>query len=280
MAEDARGGLLDPPAARALSRPRPRPPLEPRDGERALRAVPAAAAGRRGAAALRPTTVLPEPRLNTLLPLFDPAGLRPRIGNWEVVARTVLRRVRREAALEGDRRTEEILERLAGFPGREGALCASPMRSGPQALVIPVELDLRGRCGLPFLQHHHDPGRAPGHNARGAADRGDARGGRGDGKALEARPPRVISQALMLAGRSKEEVTVGTESPGRKSTKGNTRRLELPLHERGLVGQPGGELPRRLDRPREPDARATVRGSRAGRSSRGRSWSGGRGRGA
>jgi transcriptional regulator with XRE-family HTH domain len=87
--------------------------------------------------------VLPEPRLNTLLPLFDPALLRPHVRNWEEVARTVLRRVRREAALEGERGTEEILERLAAFPGVK-ELAREPEGLGPQALVIPVELDVSG----------------------------------------------------------------------------------------------------------------------------------------
>ncbi len=96
-----------------------------------------------------PYRVLPEPRLNTLLPLFDPAGLRPRIGNWEEVARTVLRRVRREAALEGDRRTAEILERLAGFP-RVKELMRESDGLGPHALVIPVEL-LLGDLVLRFF---------------------------------------------------------------------------------------------------------------------------------
>jgi transcriptional regulator with XRE-family HTH domain len=90
-----------------------------------------------------PYEVLPEPRLNTLLPLFDPALLRPRIANWPEVAGTLLRRVRREAAVEGDRRTDEILERLAGFPGVKD-LMREPDALGPQALVIPVELELPG----------------------------------------------------------------------------------------------------------------------------------------
>jgi transcriptional regulator with XRE-family HTH domain len=90
-----------------------------------------------------PYEVLPEPRLNTLVPLFDPARLRPHVRNWEEVARTVLRRVRREAALEGDERTEEILERLAAFPGVK-ELAREPDGLGPQALVIPVELEVSG----------------------------------------------------------------------------------------------------------------------------------------
>ncbi len=96
-----------------------------------------------GVPEVSPYEVLAEPRLNTLLPLFDPAGLRPQIGNWEEVARTVLRRVRREATVERDRRTAEILERLAGFPGVK-ELMREPDGLGPQALVIPVELKLGG----------------------------------------------------------------------------------------------------------------------------------------
>ncbi len=90
-----------------------------------------------------PYQVLPEPRLNTLLPLFDPALLRPRVANWNEVARTLLRRVRREAALEDDPGTLEILERLVAFPGVK-ELVREPEALGPQALVIPVELDLPG----------------------------------------------------------------------------------------------------------------------------------------
>jgi len=90
-----------------------------------------------------PYEVLAEPRLNTMLPLFDPAGVRAHIGNWEEVARTLLRRLRREAALEGDRRTAEILERLTAFPGVK-ELLREPDGLGPQALVIPVELRFGG----------------------------------------------------------------------------------------------------------------------------------------
>jgi transcriptional regulator with XRE-family HTH domain len=94
-----------------------------------------------GAPRLPPYEVLPEPRLNTLVPLFDPSLLRPRVRNWEEVARTVLRRVRREADVESDRRSEEILARLAAYPGVKDLL-REPDPLGPQALVIPVELGL------------------------------------------------------------------------------------------------------------------------------------------
>jgi transcriptional regulator with XRE-family HTH domain len=59
---------------------------------------------------------LPEPR-NLLRSIFDPAGLRPWIGNWDEVARTLVRRVYREA-VEGvpDPRVLALLEELRAFP--------------------------------------------------------------------------------------------------------------------------------------------------------------------
>src|SRR5262245_12370595 len=102
-----------------------------------------------GAPPVPPYEVLPEPRPSTLLALFDPALFRPHVRNWEEVAATVLRRVRREVALEGDRRTEVILEGLAAFPGVK-ELAREPDPLGPQALVIPVELDLPG-AGVRFF---------------------------------------------------------------------------------------------------------------------------------
>ena len=86
-----------------------------------------------------PLDVLPEPRVNTLEALFDPAGLRPHLGNWEEVARSVLRRVKREAALEGDARSAALVARLATYPG-VAELGREPDPLGPQTLVIPVEL--------------------------------------------------------------------------------------------------------------------------------------------
>jgi transcriptional regulator with XRE-family HTH domain len=88
-------------------------------------------------------TVLPEPRFNTMVPLFDPAGFRSHLVNWGDVARTMMLRLRREAALDGDRRTRELLDRLTAFPGvRE--LMREPEPVGPHALVVPVEIRFAG----------------------------------------------------------------------------------------------------------------------------------------
>ncbi|HEY7409886.1 MAG TPA: helix-turn-helix transcriptional regulator [Vicinamibacteria bacterium] len=82
--------------------------------------------------------VAPRPRLNTLRALFDPAGLRPHVANFEELARELVGRVRREAAWEGDAESAELLAdlvRAAGLPA-PGAALPSP----EQAMVVPVEI--------------------------------------------------------------------------------------------------------------------------------------------
>jgi transcriptional regulator with XRE-family HTH domain len=60
---------------------------------------------------------LPEPR-NLLRTIFDPAGLRPWIANWDVVAGTLVQRVFREAvAGVPDPRVLSLLEALRAYPG-------------------------------------------------------------------------------------------------------------------------------------------------------------------
>lgn len=62
-------------------------------------------------------STLPEPR-NLLRSMFDPAGLRPWVSNWETVARTLVQRVFREAvAGVPDPRVLALLEDLQAYPG-------------------------------------------------------------------------------------------------------------------------------------------------------------------
>ena len=59
----------------------------------------------------------PQP-MNLLRSVFHPAGLRPWIANWEVVAQTLVQRVFREAvAGVPDRRVLALLEELRAYPG-------------------------------------------------------------------------------------------------------------------------------------------------------------------
>jgi transcriptional regulator with XRE-family HTH domain len=98
--------------------------------------------GEPAAAVLRAYEVLPAPRLSVPRALFDPAGLRPHVANFEDVAADVLARIRREAA-SGDAHTEALLRDLERLRG--GAAVREPPRER-QPMVIPVEI--RAGAGL------------------------------------------------------------------------------------------------------------------------------------
>jgi len=79
---------------------------------------------------------LPEPR-NLLRSVFDPAGLRPWIANWDVVARTLVQRVFREA-VGGvpDPRVLSMLDELRTYPGSP---VPEPRTAGGELPFHPVE---------------------------------------------------------------------------------------------------------------------------------------------
>ena len=85
---------------------------------------------------------LPEPR-NLLRTVFDPAGLRPWIANWEVVAQTLVQRVFREAVAGiPDRQVLALLEELRAYPGSpaphtsSGELPFHPVQFRKDALTL------------------------------------------------------------------------------------------------------------------------------------------------
>lgn len=59
---------------------------------------------------------LPPSAGNMMESLFDPAGYRPFIADWEGLAKTMLQYVHREAA-SGDPRVVALMERLLSYPG-------------------------------------------------------------------------------------------------------------------------------------------------------------------
>src|ERR1700761_3814187 len=76
----------------------------------------------------------PKPR-NLLDLMFDPAGMRPFVEEWEKVAASLLQRVRREAVGEvRDAGLAELMKRLRKYPGVEGL--KPPMAS--QSPVLPI----------------------------------------------------------------------------------------------------------------------------------------------
>jgi transcriptional regulator with XRE-family HTH domain len=98
---------------------------------------------------LEALTVTQPPRPNVLRMLFDSAGWRPHIRNWEAVARSFVARVRQEAAWSGEERGESRLQALlaqAGVP----APWREPGFDGVPSLVTPIELDLGRRTARLF----------------------------------------------------------------------------------------------------------------------------------
>ena len=76
----------------------------------------------------------PKPR-NLLDLMFDPAGMRPFVEEWEKVAAGLLQRVRREAVGQVvDVGLQKLLERLRKYPGVAGL--KSPL--APQSPVLPI----------------------------------------------------------------------------------------------------------------------------------------------
>jgi transcriptional regulator with XRE-family HTH domain len=72
---------------------------------------------------------------NLLDLMFDPAGMRPFVENWEVVAAGLLQRVYRESVGHVmDQKTMELLKSLQRYPGVE-ALSTIPKTHGP---VLPI----------------------------------------------------------------------------------------------------------------------------------------------
>ena len=86
-----------------------------------------------------PLKVISTPRPNLLHKLFDPAGWRPFIKNWDVVARSLLSRVYREIVLERDPATRELLSAILAYPGVPKRW-SEPNFESPQDVIIPIEM--------------------------------------------------------------------------------------------------------------------------------------------
>jgi transcriptional regulator with XRE-family HTH domain len=76
-------------------------------------------------------SAVPQPA-NVLRLMFDPAGLRPFVANWEEVAASLLVRVGREAVCGApDATLRKLMDELATFPGM-------PVRPAPQMVTRPL----------------------------------------------------------------------------------------------------------------------------------------------
>ena len=89
----------------------------------------------------------PKPR-NLLDLMFDPAGMRPFVEEWEKVAAGLLQRIRREAVGQVlDRKLQELVKRLREYPG----VAALKPPLAPQSPVLPLCFGKGTNASLTFL---------------------------------------------------------------------------------------------------------------------------------
>ena len=84
----------------------------------------------------------PHPR-NLLHLMFDPAGMRPFVANWEEVARTLIQRVYRESVGRViDEKSHDLISALLAYPGTKPEWRTPRVQRGPSAPsdlpVIPI----------------------------------------------------------------------------------------------------------------------------------------------
>jgi transcriptional regulator with XRE-family HTH domain len=90
---------------------------------------------------VEPYVITQQPRLNVLKMLFDPAGWRPHITNWESVAKSTLERLHKEALQYRDTSLRELLQALLTYPDVP-LRWREPDIAAPQDVIIPVEIKL------------------------------------------------------------------------------------------------------------------------------------------
>jgi transcriptional regulator with XRE-family HTH domain len=90
---------------------------------------------------LRAYELIARPRPNVLRVLFDPAGLRSSIANWQELAHHMVERVQREALATDDEETRRLLRELLAVPGVPARWQEPDVAQAPR-LVVPVELTI------------------------------------------------------------------------------------------------------------------------------------------
>lgn len=100
-------------------------------------------------AGLIPLRVSTPPRVNLLHLLFDPNGLRKVIVNWEASAKALLNEAYRRLAWARDDTLKKLITDILSYPGVP-ARWREPELEGPQALILPMELNLEGKIARMF----------------------------------------------------------------------------------------------------------------------------------
>lgn len=100
-------------------------------------------------AGLFPLQVSIPPRVNVLHLLFDPNGLRRVMVNWQASAKSLLNEAHRRLAWARDDMLKALIADILKYPGVP-ARWREPELEGPQALLLPMELNLNGKIARMF----------------------------------------------------------------------------------------------------------------------------------
>jgi len=100
-------------------------------------------------AGLAPMRIASAPRLNILRLVFAPDGVRKIVVNWEVIAKSLLNEAYRRLAWTRDETLERLIAEILSYSGIP-ARWREPDLEAPQALILPMELDLGGRTARMF----------------------------------------------------------------------------------------------------------------------------------
>jgi transcriptional regulator with XRE-family HTH domain len=100
-------------------------------------------------AGLLPLCVSTTPRVNLLHLLFHPNGLRRFIVNWEASAKALLNEAYRRLAWARDDTLKTLIKDILSYPGVP-ARWREPELEAPQALILPLELNLDGKIARMF----------------------------------------------------------------------------------------------------------------------------------
>jgi transcriptional regulator with XRE-family HTH domain len=100
-------------------------------------------------AGLTPLRVSTAPRLNVMRLLFDPAGLRKIVVNWEAIAKSLLNEAYRRLAWARDENLKNLIAEILSFPGIP-TRWREPDLEAPHDLILPMELNLDGRIARMF----------------------------------------------------------------------------------------------------------------------------------
>ena len=109
---------------------------------------------------IAPLQVTKSPRLNVLRLLFDPAGMRKSIVNWEEIAKSLLNEAYRRLAWARDDTMRDLIKEILSYPDVP-AKWREPDLEAPHNLILPMELRINGGIARMFstvttVQTPHD----------------------------------------------------------------------------------------------------------------------------